>query len=462
MVSRRTALRLAGVALLPAAGCADRTAGPDGSTDSPTPTERSASPDSRPDSPTDRTPPEDLPDWQPAWTRTVEERHVLGLDTHDGTVYASLSNEGGPSAVAALDPADGTELWRTPTPGELEGQAYAEPNDGDDQWGVTVTDDRVFAVTGHADRNEWTALRALDRATGEVTWPLRRERKLAVRGVRDGTAYVTSLEFFAPEHSHDTPEEPLTSDLLAVDVADGTVRWSRQFAGVGDVAVSPAGVFVAAGTRLVGLTPEGDERFAVDTGIAGTAVEATADRVFFLGEGDGSLRPLRGYALDGTRDWGDRRRIRDVLLDRERERLYAAGDVTMALKEDGSVAWRRDVHGGHPLLLDGAREALYTRGGGSTAEAFSLPDGTHRWSVDPGERYAWPVAATTGTAVVEGFAEGRALYAVDAGSGEATRRRSFGDDAILFTVERAGDVALVGTGDASVVALPLEAVWTSN
>ena len=377
-------------------------------------------------------------------------------------MYASLSNEDGPSAVAALDPADGTELWHTPTPGELEAHAYAEPNDGDDQWGVTVTDDRVFAVTGHADRNEWTALRALDRATGEVAWRLRRDRALAVRGVRDGTAYVTALEFFAPGHSHDTPEEPLTSDLLAVDVADGTVRWSRQFAGVGDVTVSPAGVFVAAGTRLVGLTSAGDERFAVDTGIAGISVEATGDRVFLLGEADGSYRPLRGYAPDGTRDWGDRRRVRDVLLDRDRERLYAAGDVTMAVEEDGSVAWRRDVRGGHPLLLAGAGERLYTRGGGSRTEAFSLPDGTHRWSVDPRERYAWPVAATTGTAVVQGFAEGRALYAVDVDSGEATRRRSFGDDATLFTVETAGDVALVGTGDASVVALPLEAARTST
>ena len=456
MVSRRTAIRLAGAALLPVAGCTTRTGGPDDRTDSPTAMSSGGTGRDRRSSTEPETPAEDLPEWTPAWTRTVEERHVLGLDAHDGAAYASLSSVGGPSAVAALDPADGTILWRTPTPGELEGRTYAAWNDGDDQWGVTVADDRVFAVTGRADRTEWTALRALDRATGEAAWRLRRDRSLAVRGVHDGTAYVTSTEFFDPEHSHDTPEEPLGTRLLAVDAVDGTVRWSREFAGVADVAVATPGVVVAAGTGLTGLAHDGSERFDVDTGTTGTAVAATDDVVFLLGEDGTRGRPVRGYAFDGTREWGARRRVRDALLDRERGRLYAAGDVTLALEADGAVAWRRAVDGGRPLLVDGAGEALYTRNGGATAAAFGLPGGDHRWSVDPPERYAWPVAATAGTAVVEGFAEGRALYAVGADSGEPTRRRSFGDNATLFTVEMAGEHVLVGTGDASVVALPAD------
>lgn len=455
MVSRRTTLRLAGAALLPAAGCSERTGGPREPTDSP-----SASPTgggtNDPRTEPSSTPPDDLPEWKPAWTRSVEERHVLGLDTHDGAVYASLSSEGGPSAVAALDPTDGTELWRTSTPGELEGRTYAESNDGDDQWGVTVTDDRVFAVTGHADEYERTALRALDRATGEVGWSMRHERSLAVRGVHDGTVYVTSREFFEPEHSHDTPEEPLPTELFAMDVADGTLRWSYPFAGVADVAVSPGGVVVAAGTGLTCLDHDGSKRFDVDTGTEGRALAATADRVFFLGEDDTMGRPVHGYAFDGTPEWGERRRVRDVLLDRDRGRLYAAGDVTLAVEADGSLAWRAPVQSGNPLLFDTAGETLYTRGDGSSAEALALPDGSHRWSFDPRERYAWPVAATADTAVVEGFAEGRALYAVEPASGEATRRRGFGADAILFTTETAAGHALVGTGDASVVALPLE------
>ncbi|QLG27942.1 PQQ-like beta-propeller repeat protein [Halorarum halophilum] len=456
MVSRRTALRLAGAALLPAvAGCSDRTGGTREPTDSP-----SASPTGSgtndPLTEPSSTPPDDLPEWKPAWTRSVEEQHVLGLDTHDGAVYASLSSEGGPSAVAALDPTDGTELWHTSTPGELEGRAYAEPNDGDDRWGVTVTDDRVFAVTGHADEYEWTALRALDRATGEVGWSMRHERSLAVRGVHDGTVYVTSREFFEPEHSHDTPEEPLPTELFAVDVADGTLRWSYPFAGVADVAVSPEGVVVAAGTELTCLDHDGSKRFDVDTGTEGRALAATADRVFFLGDDDTMGRPVHWYAFDGTREWGERRPVREALLDRDRGVLYAAGDETLALDTDGSVAWRAPVHGGHPLLLGPDRGTLYTRGGGARTEAFGLPDGEHRWSFDPRERYAWPTAASADVAVVEGYAEGRSLYAVDADAGEATRRRSFGERASLFTVEVAGGYALVGTGDASVVALPLE------
>ena len=454
MVSRRTALRLAGTALLPAAGCTTRTGGTADPTDSPSPPPTGTGTDDPPDGP-DSTPPGDLPAWEPAWTRSVEERHVLGLDTHDGTVYASLSSEGGPGAVAALDPTDGTQLWHTSTPGELEGRTYAEPNDGDDQWGVTVTDDVVFAVTGQADRYEWTALRALDRATGEVRWTLRRERLLAVRGVHDGTVYVAATEFFEPAHSHDTPEEPLSTELLAVDAADGTLRWSSPFAGVADVAVSPAGVVVAAGTRLTCLGHDGTERFDVDAETEGRAVRATADRVFFLGEGRGTSRPLRGYGYDGAREWGERLRVRDLLLDADRGTLYAAGEVTLALESDGSVAWRAPVRGGRPLVLDDAGEALYTRGGGSRAEAFGLPGGEHGWTFDPRERYAWPDAATADVAVIEGFAEGRALYAVDADSGEATRRRAFGRDATLFTVEVAGGNVLVGTGDASVLALPL-------
>ncbi|QLG61290.1 outer membrane protein assembly factor BamB family protein [Halorarum salinum] len=456
MVSRRNALALAGAALLPVAGCTDGTGGSATPTGSPN---SSPSPEPGPgDPPGGSSTPADLPDWESDWTRSVEGEHVLGLDVREGTVYASLSSEGGPNAVAALDPTDGTELWHTSTPGELEGRTYAEWNDGDDQWGVTVTDGRVFAVTGHADRYEWTALRALDRTTGEVDWSLRRDRSLAVRGVHDGVVYVTSLEFFEPEHSHDTPEAPLPTDLLAVDAADGTVRWSRPFAGVADVAVSPAGVVVAAGTGLTCLDHDGTGRFDVDTGTEGTAVAATDARVFLLGEGGPAGRPVRGYALDGTREWGERRRVRDALLDPERGRLYAGGDVTLALEADGSLAWRADVHGGHPLLLGPERGTLYTRGGGARTEAFGLPDGAHRWSFDPRERYAWPVAASADVAVVEGFAEGRSLYAVDAAAGEATRRRSFGDLATLFTVEIAGGYALVGTGDASIVALPLERV----
>ena len=455
MVPRRIALRLAGAALLPAiAGCSDRTGTAGEPTDSPSPSSTATSTDEPIDPPS--TPLNDLPEWESAWTRSVESRHVLGLDAHEDTVYASLSSEGGPSAIAALDPADGTELWRTATPGELEGRTYAEPNDGDDRWGVTVTDDRVFAVTGHADEYEWTALRALDRTTGEVDWSLREERSLAVRGVHDGTVYVTSTAFFEPEHSHDTPEEPLETELFAVDAADGTLRWSYPFAGVGDVAVSPTGVVVAAGTRLTGFAHDGSKRFDVDTGAEGRAVAASADRVFFLGEGDEAGRPVHGYTFDGAREWGERRPVREVLLDRDRGVLYAAGDVTLALEPDGSVAWRAPVRGGHPLLLDGPGDTLYTRGGGTGAEAFGLPDGEHRWSFDPRERYAWPVAATADAAVVEGFVEGRALYAVDPASGEATRRRGFGADATLFTTETAAGYALVGTGDASIVALPLE------
>lgn len=207
-LSQRHPLFDGGILLGSAAGCISdpRSTGRSNQTEMNTPTP--------PPSPNGIGKSTDLPNWTPVWQRTVSEQHVLGLATYDGGIYATLSTENGPSAVTHLTPTDGAVGWRT----ELEGEAVTGSYAGyrpmaRDKWGVTLTHESVYSVNGAADSYDWTALHAIDRASGERRWSLRRERRLFVHGVASRTVFVTGLEFFEPEHSHDTPEEPLASIL---------------------------------------------------------------------------------------------------------------------------------------------------------------------------------------------------------------------------------------------------------
>lgn len=434
MVSRRDALRLGAAGLASLVGCAGSP-----STGSPTPTPAPIPSDAATPDPTDRvsSEPTDSPtpvpleNWESDWALHPDYEHVLGLDVAGGSLYATLSDERGPSAVSAVDPSAPAMEWET----ELEGEAVGGSAAGSrpiarDGWGVTVADDAVYAVTGRADSYEWTALSALDRASGERRWSVRRDRELTVHGVVSGLVVATGREFFEPDSAHDVPEEPLTSVVYCIAAADGDVRWTASFDGVVDVGVADDGVYIAAGQQLVGLGLDGSRRFSYDGGShEGRAVRAVRGRVYYLTDrGDRSV--IHGVDPDGDRAWQTTQPVHEVLLDGDR--LYAGGEAVLALEPDGTIAWRDTSGYGQWLLLGPDGDMLFTRAGRGQdrATAYRTSDGTRRWTYRPPDlssRDAWPVAVTTDTAVVEGITAEDAddpfttLYRVDRQRGRGTR-----------------------------------------
>lgn len=458
MVSRRRTLHLAGSALLGLAGCLD--AGPQ--SDAP-PTERThtgtsvpttSHPTTEHEPPATTAPGFDPPRWESSWTLSVPERHVLGLDPADGLLYATTSSEGGPSALVAIDPGSREIVWRTPFDGEATDWSHAGWNDGDDHWGVTLTDDTAYSVNGYADSFSWTALHAVDRATGAVRWSFERSRKLAVHGIRDGIVFVTGVAFFEPENSHDTPEEPLTTVLYALDAGSGTVRWRREFTGVESVAVGDGACFVAVARSLVALEFDGDERWRFESSGAARNVFPADIGAYYVTAG---VDDATVHAIDqaGTERWTRSFIAGDFL--RDGDRLYVGGTAVRALDSDGSIAWRDDVYGGD-FLLDSGREYLFSRtgrGAGAVA-AYEASTGKTHWTFDPPYRNVWPVASTDEIAVaqtigtdVSGLSPA-VLLSVDLSDGSVT-----GSHAITtaFSVESLDGDVFYGDANSSVVAL---------
>lgn len=426
MVSRRRTLALAAGALAGAAGClggpsdSNRTDGPISVTDTDEPRTATETPGER-EHPT----PMDLPEWTPEWTMGFDGRHVLGLDVADGLLYATVSSDGGPSTVAAVYPAERSTLWRTDAEGEAVARPYADHASGN--WGVTLADDAVYHVAGPADESEWSAVHALDRTSGSRRWSLERERTLGVVGVLDDVVVATAEEFFPEKgktaHSHQTPEDPLSTVVYGLAPGDGSVLWSREFFGVVDVAVAPGGVYVAHEGGLAGLDAAGETRFDYGRGPS-THVEATADRVYYL-TGEDETGTLHGVAPTGGADWTRDLPVDELLL--ADGRLYAGGDAVVRVDADGSVAWRDDAHGGWPMT-DPDGDTLYTRAGGMAdrATAYDAATGDERFTFDPPSNNAWPEAATADalavTAITPWKGPFNTVYAVDA-SGEATAAR---------------------------------------
>lgn len=427
------------------AGCTGR----DGSTTStgtPTPT----------GTPTET--PTDLPEWYPEWTLAFSGRHVLALEPGDGLLYATVSSDGGPSGVVAVDPVTREIVWQREFEGEAVGGSYAGYRPlARDQWGLTATADRLYAVHGRDASYDWTALHALDRATGDRRWSFRRERKLAVRGVAGGTVVATGLEFFEPEHTHDTPAEPLTSVVYGLGATSGEVQWSRSFDGVRDVAVGTDAAYVAVGGELVALGLDGSRRWVLDGDAPARTVRAADGRVYYATDAGDDRSTVRRVALDRTVEWTRTLPVEEFLLDGDR--LYASGDAVTALDPDGSVAWRADTYG-QWLLFDPARETLYTRAGraADAVDAYVASgerDGRQRrWRFDPPSQNAWPEAATREAAVataITGESADEPFYTVYAvRDGRPTK--ALGLDTVFTAVPLDGTV-YVGDGNSQVVAL---------
>ncbi|MFC4550434.1 MULTISPECIES: PQQ-like beta-propeller repeat protein [Halorussus] len=399
--------------------------------------------------------PGDVPEWTPAWTLPFDDWHVLGLDTADGLLYVTLSKSNGPSSIAAVDPDSQSVRWQTESEGEaVAGSHVPDQQTAKDQWGVTLTEDTVYAVAGPVEKREWSSLHALSRADGMRRWSLKRKRELSVAGVVDGLVVATGLEFFPPPGttpvSHQTPESPLSTTVYGLDTATGTVRWTRTFTDVQDVAVGD-GIYVADTDRLVGLTVDGKTQFTYDQG-PGSLVGATTDRVFYV-TGQGVSATVHGVSPDGSRDWRRNLPVDEILVDGDR--LYTGGDTVAAIDADGTVVWTDNEYG-HWLLLDPDRDTLYTRSqiAADAATAYDV-SGSKRWTFDPPSKDAWPETATRDAVMVTAITGDHAdepfytLYAVNA-NGKATA--ALGKDTVFDATGLDGTI-YIGDGESNLVAL---------
>ena len=394
----------------------------------------------------------DESEWIPRWDMSLDEWTVLGLDAADDRLFASLSKNNGPSAIAAIDPTEQSVLWQTKSEGEaISGTHASYQHIARSKWGVTLSSEAVYAVAGPAEERLWSAVHALDRATGKRRWSLRRKRKLAVAGVTDSLVVATGLEFFpGPNETvldHQTPESPLSTVVYGLAPADGTVRWTREFDSVQDVAVNSNGVYVAVADQLVGLGLDGERRFSYEQGPA-TRIEAAAGRIFYL-TGDYSASTLYGVAPSGSVDWQHDLPVNELLL--VGDRLYVGGKAVAAIEGNGTIAWRDNAYG-HWLLLDPDRDTLYTRSQeqSDAVTAYGV-DGEKRWTFDPPANNAWPETATNDALIVSAITAGEGdqpfltVYAVNS-EGEPTA--SLGKETVFDATSR-GDTAYLADGDSA-------------
>ncbi|WP_436927974.1 outer membrane protein assembly factor BamB family protein [Halosimplex amylolyticum] len=390
----------------------------------------------------------DLPTWRPDRWIDVGYANVLGLDADDRRLYVTANDEDGDSAVAALSPGSERFDWQRSLAGDPEAGSHAEPTNRTDKWGVTVADGTVYSVNGRGDDYEWTAVHALDAATGTRRWSVERDRRLAVHGFVDDAVVVGATEFFEPESTHDTPEEPLETVVSALDTADGDERWSTAVSGLSAVTVGADGVYVASGRTLSGFGPAGErrwERELADEVRATTALDGVV--VAAVGPSDDESS-LVGVSTAGETLW--RVPMSTRWLVPAGDRVYVMNESVGAVTSDGTVAWRERAYGHYPLLSpDGTR--LYTRANVrmNAVDAYDLPGGDRRFRFVTPSNNGWPLAATADTVVAEAItpdeAEFTSLFAVDATSGEP--RAVYRPTDTVFTAQGFDGTLYVGFGD---------------
>ena len=482
MTTRRRTLALAAGLVAPLTGClgdGDGASGTDRPSDAPAPTstdgaaptpEPSATPTPGPDGtptvagtdeprktadPATPSPPAtvtrvsgDLADWTADRWVDTDYSHVLGLDAGDRRLYVTMSGDGGPSAVAALSPGRSGFDWVQSLAGEAEAGSHHEPTDATDTWGVTVGEGTVYSVHGRGESYEWTALHALDAATGTHRWSFQRERRLGVAGFLDGSVLARATEFFEPEHTHDTPEEPLETTVHAVDTASGDSEWSVSVAGMTALAVGPGAVYVASGRTLSAYGAGGDRLWERTLSAPVRLATVLGDTVVCsVGERDDDST-LVGLSADGETRWTVPLSTRwFVPAD---DRVYVGDDTVAAVTADGAVAWRERAHAHDPLLdADGRR--LYTRTNVSmnAVDAYDLPGGDRPYRFVTPSNNGWPVAATADTLVAEAItpekAEFTSLFAIDAATGEP--RAVYRPSDSVFTVTGFDGTVYAGFGD---------------
>jgi outer membrane protein assembly factor BamB len=275
--------------------------------------------------------------------------HLLAVDD-DGRAYVGTSDDAigtGGETLFAVDGEDGTRAWAAET-GDAFGGRMVDAGLLVDVGGVVVD----LYDAGDGTRRWRSELELLTEPDGTVP-------------VVDGAVPVA------------TPSGDAES-FAALDLADGSVRWT--FADAGE---DP---FVTTGATAV---PEVKAGTSFDSLLVGTEYDGA---VFALSPLDGGV--LWRFEADGqTRDGA----VADG------ERVYVgdlAGTVYAIDATDGSELWRADVGGPVGWLAVAGDTVVAERGkGAERLVGFARTDGSTRWTFQSDERLTRP-AVGDGTVVV--------------------------------------------------------------
>ena len=327
-------------------------------------------------------------DGAPRWTADLPAPPMASPRVHDGSAFCVAGGSSGfwGTAVRLLRfGPDGTERWRTdPVDQFLNVLAF-----GGDRAYLATSDDafgfdgqKLFAVGLEDGETDWSvesgdafrgryldgtllvgpgggrAAARHDAATGERRW----SRKVGALSSATDSFVVADGALLAESRTDGE------SAFAAVELSDGTDRWTYAEAESADRPFVPTGAAVA-GDAVIGTEYDGAV-FALD------ATDGT-ERWTFRAEGQTRRPPV---AADGT-----------VYVGAYND---AAADVVHALDPaTGEERWRAPVPGFASDVL-AAGDAVVASGGrkGTLLRAFDAADGSVRWTFDPGERLTRPVA----------------------------------------------------------------------
>lgn len=234
------------------------------------------------------------------WVREVAAHENTNPTVVDGIVY--LGTQAG---AIGLDAATGEDAWSWPTPGPVRA--------------VTVVDGQ--AIFGAEDR----LIRSVDLATATETWQVRAlNGSIGPAIVDGGSVYIAALQ----------PSGEASSELYAIDIASGDVRW--RFRIPSGLSVSP----LALRDGLVYVPTQDDGLHAIRTedGVTAWRAEvpqvlhglALVDDLVVAATMDGTLVALD--ALSGEEVW------QLPIAFNTRTSPVVSGGLIFVAQEDGTIA----------------------------------------------------------------------------------------------------------------------------
>ncbi|MFB6221078.1 MAG: hypothetical protein ABEH90_06530, partial [Halolamina sp.] len=391
------------------------------------------------------------PPTQPADWPVTFGSNVVALDEDDGDLFAVLIDDTDMTGTLVSLAPDGTVNWDSEFPADEFGNGPDEADEAGWEWSTWVTTERVFLAAGIRHKS-WT-VRAFRRTTGDELWSFRKERQLAVRDVTPESLLVTAEEMFVPETTHDTPEEPLTSHVYLLDRETGDATRLGSLDGVRGGAATPDGAYLVTVNGVTAFDNAGgseSQRWQRPLSGEGIGVYTHNDRIVTLAKTE-DRSEIVGFGPDSERRWqrqapethGSDSLFVDGVL------YVGGGDGVVAVRADGTVAWRDDRPGGW-FIYDDATGRVYTRSGvAADAAAAYGPDGDWRWTFDPDSKNAWPTTVTDQAVLATAITGDHAsepfytVYAVDPETGDGSEL--VGLDTI-FSVESVGNRAYFAAG----------------
>lgn len=438
---RRRFVSLLGGSLFALGGCL----GEDGSTPTasrtPQPTGKESPRPTESEEPTETEPSTPAPQ-PPGWPMRFDG-NVIVLDEDGGELFAVVSQQDEATSELVALKQDGSVRWSTEFDADSHGNGPDEPDEAGWEWSTWPTAETIYLAAGV--RHEWWAVRAFDRESGDERWSFRRERQISIRDVTANSLLVTAEEIFVPETTHDTPEEPLTSDIYRVDKDTGDATKLGERDGVRDGTATTDSAYVLAMDSLSTFDMGEDVGVQWQRSLSGEGIGVFTDGDWAVTVAEnGDRSEIVGFTADGDRQWsrdGPDTHSSDTLFDDDT--IYAGGgDGVVAIRTDGTVAWR-DARPAGWFIHDDSTGRVYTRSGtAADAAAAYDPDGEWLWTFDPDSKNAWPTSVTD-DAVLATAITGRhasepfyTVYSVDPADGTGSSLVEFDG---IFSVESVGN-----------------------